>query len=104
VSSISGGVVNTTFSYDANGNLTAGNGLAITYTAFNKPETITRGANTIGFAHDTEHQRFKQIAATGETLYLNAGGLMSERLIGSGGTTQWTDYLFAGTSAQAAKR
>jgi hypothetical protein len=77
VSSISGGVINTTFSYDPNGNLTAGNGLAITYTAFNKPETITRGANTIGFAHDTEHQRFKQLAATGETLYLNAGGLMS---------------------------
>jgi hypothetical protein len=41
VSSISGGVVNTTFSYDPNGNLTSGNGLAITYTAFNKPETIT---------------------------------------------------------------
>jgi hypothetical protein len=57
--------------------MVSGNGLAITYTAFNKPETITRGANTIGFAHDTEHQRFKQIAATGETLYLNAGGLMS---------------------------
>jgi len=36
------------------------------------------------------------LAATGETLYLNAGGVMSERLIGSGGTTQWTDYLFAG--------
>jgi hypothetical protein len=77
VSSISSGVINTTFSYDPNGNMVSGNGLAITYTAFNKPETITRGANTIGFAHDTEHQRFKQIAATGETLYLNAGGLMS---------------------------
>jgi hypothetical protein len=44
------------------------------------------------------------LAATGETLYLNAGGLMSKRLIGSGGATQWTDYLFAGTNAQAAKR
>jgi hypothetical protein len=31
VSSISGSVINTTFSYDANGNMTAGNGLAIVF-------------------------------------------------------------------------
>ena len=96
VSSISGSVINTTFSYDANGNMTSGNGLAITYTAFNKPETITRGSDQIGFAHDSEHQRFKQITASGETLYLNAGGVMAERLAGAGGVVQWTDYLFAG--------
>ena len=96
VSSISGSVINTTFSYDANGNMTAGNGIAITYTPFNKPATITRGANQIGFSHDPEHQRFKQTATSGNTLYLNGGGVMSERLIGSGGATQWTDYLFAG--------
>jgi hypothetical protein len=53
VSSISGGVVNTTFSYDANGNLTAGNGLAITYAAFNKPETIT---NSLGRIFETENR------------------------------------------------
>jgi RHS repeat-associated protein len=74
----------------------SGNGLAITYTAFNKPETITRGSDQIGFAHDSEHQRFKQITASGETLYLNAGGVMAERLAGAGGVVQWTDYLFAG--------
>ena len=33
-------VINTTFSYDANGNLTSGNGLSLTYASFNKPETI----------------------------------------------------------------
>jgi hypothetical protein len=30
----------------------SGNALAITYTAFNKPETITHGTNQIGSAHD----------------------------------------------------
>jgi hypothetical protein len=76
--------------------MTSGNGLTIAYTPFNKPETITRGTHQIGFAHDPEHQRFKQVAASGETIYLNGGGVLSERLIGSGGATQWTDYLFAG--------
>ena len=31
MSSISGSVINTTFSYDANGNQTGGNGLTLTY-------------------------------------------------------------------------
>jgi hypothetical protein len=34
VASISGSVVNTTFSYDANGNQTAGDGLTLTYASF----------------------------------------------------------------------
>jgi hypothetical protein len=55
-----------------------------------KPETITRGSNTIGFAHDSEHQRFKQLAATGETLYLNAGG----GKFGNGAVTAAFGYLF----------
>ena len=97
VSSISGSVINTTFSYDANGNLTSGNGLSLTYASFNKPETITRGSALISFAHDTEHQRFKQISSAGETLYLADAGVMAERLAGSGGVTQWTNYLFAGS-------
>ena len=80
VSSISGSVINTTFSYDANGNMTSGNGLAITYTGFNMPKSITRGSNQIVFFHDSTHGRIKQAGATGETLYLNCTGVMSERL------------------------
>ena len=68
------------------------------------PETITRGSALISFAHDSEHQRFKQISSAGETLYLADAGVMAERLAGSGGVTQWTNYLFAGIRAQAAKR
>jgi predicted enzyme related to lactoylglutathione lyase len=58
--------------------------------------TIQRGGNLIGFDHDTEHQRFKQTAATGTTLYLAGGGVMAERLAGTGGVIQWTNYIFAG--------
>jgi hypothetical protein len=95
VSSISGSVVNTSFAYDANGNMTSGNGLDISWTAFNKPESISRGTSQLIFSHETERARFKQVGPEGETLYLNDGGVMSERLAGTGGTVEWTDYLFA---------
>ena len=96
MSSISGSVVNTTFAYDANGNQTGGNGLTLTYASFNKPATIARGSALIAFAHDSEHQRYKQMNPTGETLYLAGSGVMAERLLGAGGVVQWTNYLAAG--------
>jgi RHS repeat-associated protein len=108
VSSISGSIVNTTFTVacprggvaeppgNANGNQTAGNGLTLTYAAFNKPATIARGSARISFAHDSEHQRFKRMSPTGKTLYLAGSGVMAERLLGTGGVVQWTNYLSAG--------
>jgi len=42
VTSISGGTISTTFTYDANGNQTAGLGRTITYTSYNKPSSITQ--------------------------------------------------------------
>jgi hypothetical protein len=57
VVSVSGSTINATFTYDAKGNLTGGNGLTITYTASNKTKTITRGTTTISFEHDPEGQR-----------------------------------------------
>jgi len=96
VASISGSVVNTTFTYDANGNQIGGNGLTLTYASFNKPATIARGSALIAFAHDSEHQRYKQMNPTGETLYLTGSGVMAERLLGAGGVVQWTNYLSAG--------
>jgi uncharacterized protein RhaS with RHS repeats len=94
VSSVAGSVINTSFSYDANGNQTGGNGLAITYASFNKPTSITRGTTTIGFNHDPEHQRYKQVAPGKEVLYLTAGGVLVEKVSGAGGVVTWNNYLF----------
>ena len=91
MASISGSVVNTTFTYDANGNQTGGNGLTLTYASFNKPATIARGSALIAFAHDSEHQRYKQMNPAGETLYLAGSGVMAERSLGAGGVVQWTN-------------
>jgi len=96
VASISGGIINTTFTYDTKGNMTSGNGLTIAYTSFNKPATITRGTNTISFAHDTEQQRYSQTSLAGVTLYIHGGGVFAERFAGIGGGVQWTNYLIVG--------
>ena len=95
VTSISGGLINTTFTYDAKGNMTSGNGLTIAYASYNKPTSITRGTSTIGFAHDPEHQRFQQVAPGGTTLYLGNGSAYAEKFTGSGGVVRWNNYLVA---------
>jgi RHS repeat-associated protein len=94
VTSISGSI-STTFTYDAKGNMTAGNGLTVSYASYNKPSSITRGTSTIGFSHDPDHQRFKQVAPGGTTLYLGSGGAAAEKFTGSGGAVTWTNYLVA---------
>jgi hypothetical protein len=93
VTSISGGVINTSFTYDPKGNMTSGNGLTVAYASFNKPASITRGTSTLLFSHDPEHQRFRQVAPGGTTLYLGSGGALVEKFTGSGGEVRWTHYL-----------
>jgi len=78
VTSTSGGSISTTFTYDPNGNQTAGLGRSIVYTSYNKPASITQGTRTISFQDDTEHQRFKQVTPEGTTLYIGAFGVLAE--------------------------
>jgi hypothetical protein len=46
------------------------------------------------FSHDTEHQRFKQVAPDGVTTYFDAFGVRAERF--AAGTERWNDYLMVG--------
>jgi len=94
VMSISGSTLNTTFTYDPNGNQTGGLGRSITYTSYNKPNAITQGARTLSFEHDFDHQRFKQVTPEGTTLYFDAFGVHVELF--SASTSQWNEYLVAG--------
>ncbi len=90
------GALNASFTYDGNGNLTAGEGRSIAYSSFNMPVSITQGTNTITFAHDPDHQRFKQVAPEGTTLYMSGFGILVEKFSGTGGAVQWNEYLYAG--------
>jgi RHS repeat-associated protein len=94
VMSISGSTINTTFSYDNNGNQTAGLGRTITWTSYNKPSTITQGSRTITFDHEVDHQRFKQMSPEGTTLYFDAFDVHVELFRGT--TNTWNEYLSIG--------
>jgi RHS repeat-associated protein len=90
VTSIAGSA-NTTFTYDPNGNETSGLGRTITYASYNEPSAITQGSSTLSFNDDVDHQRYKQIAPEGNTLYFDVFGIHAELFIGA--TSQWNEYL-----------
>jgi YD repeat-containing protein len=94
VTGISGGAFNTTFTYDGNGNQTAGLGRSIAYTSYNKPKSITQGSTTLFFSHDPDHARFKQNAPDGVTLYFDVFGAHVELV--QAATSRWNEYLVAG--------
>jgi len=87
VTSIAGGTINTTFTYDPNGNQTTGLGRSISYTSYNKPSSITQGSGTLCFNDDVDHQRFKQQAPEGTTYYFDAFGVHAELFVS--GTSSW---------------
>lgn len=93
------GAINTSFSYDANGNQLTGNGRTVTYTSYNLPSQIQKGSASDSFLYGTEHQRIKQTSsATGTTYYVNpdnAGGLMFEKEVKTSGVTENHHYLSA---------
>ena len=92
--SISGSTINTIFSYDLNGNQTAGLGRTIAWTSYNKPSAITQGTRTLTFNHAVDHQHFKQVAPEGTTLYFDAFDVHVELFRSA--TNQWNEYLSVG--------
>lgn len=82
-----------TFCYDANGNLTSGNGLTLEWTAFNQPLSIKKDAShTEEFAYGPERQRVTHHQVNGATdqTFFYAGPM--ELAAGAGGTVLRT-YL-----------
>jgi RHS repeat-associated protein len=100
VTSIDGGIVQSTFTYDPNGNQTSGLGRTVIYNSYNKPSSIQQGSLTLGFSDDVDHQRYKQTMMQGPTVtttrYFDAFGIHAELVTSA--TTQWNDYLMVGGS------
>ena len=66
-----------TYAYDANGNNTGGDGRTISYTVFDKPDSIIRGSDSITFEYGPNRARYKRVdAETGNnprtTLYIGS--------------------------------
>jgi RHS repeat-associated protein len=93
------GVTNPAFTYDADGNMTAGAGRTISYWGINMPELITEGSVSSAFIYDTDHNRIASVVlGVSQTLYLNdpVSGAMEEAYTVSGSSTSiWHDYIQA---------
>ena len=50
-----------TYSYDANGNNTSGDGRSISYSTFDKPLSISKGGHTTEFEYGPDRSRYKRI-------------------------------------------
>ncbi len=53
--------------YDNNGNMTRGNGRTVTYTPFNKPESITANGKTLNFSYDDNNNRLTKTDSSNNT-------------------------------------
>jgi RHS repeat-associated protein len=65
ITKVVGGTVS--FSYDNNGNMTSGDGLAISYNDDNKPTQVTRNGTTSNFSYGADGMRYKQVTSSGAT-------------------------------------
>jgi RHS repeat-associated protein len=98
VSSIAGisGQPNRAYEYDANGNMTGGDGRSFVWNAFDMPISITKGASTVSFAYDADHHRIKQVTPTEQKHYLTdtVSGARSERKLSlAGAHLRWDSYI-----------
>ena len=86
------GIVENTYSYDANGNQIAGAGRTLSYTSFNKPLSITKGSTTVSYAYDAERNRIRKLKGTEYTVYI---GKLYEKVLKSG-VVEHKQYINAG--------
>lgn len=115
VASITGsvyGVTNPAYTYDANGNMTAGAGRSVIWTSFNMPSQMTGCPNggttcsTVGFWYNSDHERIKELQADQsvvitlsprydiglhfEKKYIAANGVLT-------GAVEYEHYLYSGS-------
>lgn len=99
VTAVTGGPVNLSYSYDANGNLVSGAGRSITWTAWNMPASLTQGGQTQSWLYDPERNRYKLTATGRTTWYINPSvhqGGHYERTQYTSGTVEHRHTLYGG--------
>lgn len=84
-----------TYSYDANGNMTSGTGRAITWTTYNKPNTI----NNTAFSYAPDRTLISR-SQSDENGSIYAGQLF-EAVASPGGSMEYKMYIYAGSELVA---
>lgn len=89
--------------YDGNGNLTSGNGRAVTWTSYNYPMQITKGTSTESFEYSPERERVRRTSVEGgqttTTVYLNPRidlGNTFEKTYLPDNSVEYAHYVYAG--------
>lgn len=88
---------NKNYHYDANGNMTDGDGRHIDYTAFNKPWQIQKDGKTVTFDYAPGRNRYQKVDSNGTTHYL---GKVYERTV-DGLKQTHKQFIYAGGSLVA---
>ena len=88
------------YTYDANGNLTAGAGRTISYDSEDRPTSITQSGTTTTFVYDGSGGRVKKVVDGTTTIYI--GNLYDCET--ANGTTQCVKYVFGGNQRVAMKQ
>ncbi len=80
------------YSYDANGNMTSGDGRTIQWSSFNKPTQIIRNGRSATFSYGPDRARYKKVNHKGDTtLYLG----LYERTTRSNSNVEQKHYIYA---------
>ena len=102
-----GGIVNPSFSYDANGNMTARASTTsnIVWSSYNYPTSISSvtpaGSESVALIYGPDRQRWKQTytGPTGTEFTYYLGGLVD--LVFTGGVANYRHYIYAGNEPVA---
>ncbi|MDE1464948.1 RHS repeat domain-containing protein [Spartinivicinus poritis] len=88
------GVQNTTYCYDKNGNMVSGNGRSVQYTAFDKPDLITKGDASTAIAYGADRARHRRVDTTtqGKNTTYYMGGIY-EKVVSDSGKVQHKHYI-----------
>jgi RHS repeat-associated protein len=86
------------FGYDANGNMNAYKGNAISWTSYNLPNTINAAGESSQFFYGPNRNRWKQVAtyASGNETTIYVGGILEKLIVPTG--TAYRHFIGAGSA------
>lgn len=88
---------NTIYNYDANGNMTNGEGKSFSYSVSNKPIYIKKGSTTVTFEYDLNDERIKKTSSGTTTYYLGK----DYEIVQNGNSVEEKAYIYLNGRALA---
>lgn len=87
---------NFSYLYDANGNMTSGDGRSYSWNSFNKLSSAQYGVSSVEFKYDANHSRVKKVSGNEVTYYVGGGYEMTIQTTGSERLVTSRHNIFSG--------